>query len=160
MLACSHNFATIVDTTGFVKTPTWRMPSYGMWRRVDLVWTDVSEKRIASNFGVEKSLSEEPAWAGGCRLTSRWRRYVPPKRRFTQDLQGDIPEDDILHSHRRENLKSYKTPDCFRIPITCVRWKNRRASQGVQVVRSVAKVYSIYHMTLYKEGKGKVKISL
>jgi hypothetical protein len=44
-----------------------------------------------------KSASEDPAWAGGCRLLTlvprsriflpwRWRRYVPPKRRFTQDL--------------------------------------------------------------------------
>jgi hypothetical protein len=32
-----------------------------MWRRVDLVWTDVSEERIASMFRVEKSASEEPA---------------------------------------------------------------------------------------------------
>jgi hypothetical protein len=39
-----------------------------MWCRVDLVWTDVSEERIASKFRVEKSASEEPAWAGGCRL--------------------------------------------------------------------------------------------
>jgi hypothetical protein len=38
-----------------------------MWRRVDLVWTDVSEKYIASIFRVEKSASEEPAWAGSCR---------------------------------------------------------------------------------------------
>jgi hypothetical protein len=53
-----------------------------MWRRVDLVWIDVSEERITSIFRVEKSASEEPAWAGGC----RW--YVPPKRRFTQDLHG------------------------------------------------------------------------
>jgi hypothetical protein len=43
----------------------WRMPSSGMWRRVDLVWTDVSEECIASIFKVEKSASEEPAWAGG-----------------------------------------------------------------------------------------------
>jgi hypothetical protein len=62
-----------------------------MWRRVDLVnWTDVSEERIASIFKLEKSTSEEPAWAGG-RSTRR-----------------HIPEDGILHSHRRENLKSYK----------------------------------------------------
>jgi hypothetical protein len=33
-----------------------------MWRRVDLVWTDVSEERIASILRVEKSASEEPAW--------------------------------------------------------------------------------------------------
>jgi hypothetical protein len=49
------------------------MPSSGMWRRVDIVLTD-----------------------------------VPPKRRFTQDLHGATPpEDGILHSHRREDLKSY-----------------------------------------------------
>jgi hypothetical protein len=40
-----------------------------MWRRVDLVWTYISEERIASIFKVEKSSSEEPAWAGGYRLS-------------------------------------------------------------------------------------------
>jgi hypothetical protein len=34
-----------------------------MWRRVDLVWTDVSEEHIAYIFRVEKSASEEPAWS-------------------------------------------------------------------------------------------------
>jgi hypothetical protein len=38
-----------------------RMPSYGMWRCVDLVSTDVSEEHIASIFRAEKSTSEEPA---------------------------------------------------------------------------------------------------
>jgi hypothetical protein len=56
-----------------------------MWRRVDILLTDVSEEGIASIFGEEKSTSEEPAWAGDCRLPVR---YVPPKRRFTQDLHG------------------------------------------------------------------------
>jgi hypothetical protein len=37
--------------------------------RVDFVWTDVSEGRIASIFKVEKSAREEPAWAGACRLS-------------------------------------------------------------------------------------------
>jgi hypothetical protein len=86
-----------------------------MLRRVDIVWTDVSEEYIFSIFWVEKSPSEESAWAGGCRLNTswmfstcgsvcshlptlvprsriflpwKWRRYVPPKRRFTQDLHG------------------------------------------------------------------------
>jgi hypothetical protein len=36
-----------------------------MWRRVDLVWTYVSEERVASIFKVEKSASKEPAWTGG-----------------------------------------------------------------------------------------------
>jgi hypothetical protein len=47
----------------------WRMPSSGLWRSVDLVWIDVSEERIASIFRVDKSAIEEPAWAGGCRLS-------------------------------------------------------------------------------------------
>jgi hypothetical protein len=42
-----------------------------MWRRVDLVWTDVSEERIASIFRVEKSASEEQELADGCRLRRR-----------------------------------------------------------------------------------------
>jgi hypothetical protein len=46
----------------------WRMPSSGIWSRVDLVWTLVSEECIASIFRVEKSASEEPSWACGCRL--------------------------------------------------------------------------------------------
>jgi hypothetical protein len=33
--------------------------------RVDLLWTDVSEERIASIFRVEKSENEEPASTGG-----------------------------------------------------------------------------------------------
>jgi hypothetical protein len=63
-----------------------------MWRRVDLVWTDVLGERIASIFRVEKSASEESAWAGGC---------------------SHIPEDGILHSHRRENLRSYEQVNSF-----------------------------------------------
>jgi hypothetical protein len=83
-----------------------------MWRLVDLVWTDVSEERIASIFRVEKSASEEPAWAGGCSHTRSTRRQ--------------IPEDSILHSHRREHLKSYiinawlKFSICAQIYLWCV----------------------------------------
>jgi hypothetical protein len=55
------------------------MPSSGMWRRVGLVRTDVSEERVASIFRVE--------------------RY---SRRY-------ILEHGILHSHRCENLKSRNT---------------------------------------------------
>jgi hypothetical protein len=44
----------------------WRMPSSGIWRRLDLVnWTDFSEERVASIFRVEKSASDESAWVGG-----------------------------------------------------------------------------------------------
>jgi hypothetical protein len=113
----------------------WRMPSSKMWRRVDLVeWTYFTKERIASIFRVEKSASEEPAWAGGCRLATSRKLpaiYEPEGREIgssladfstlkveairssetsvqsTRSTQRHIPEDDILHSHRRENLKSY-----------------------------------------------------
>jgi hypothetical protein len=55
------------------------MSSSGTLRRVVHVRTDVSEERIVSDMSV---------------LTRATRRH--------------IPEDDILHSHRRGNLKSYK----------------------------------------------------
>jgi hypothetical protein len=45
-----------------------------MWRRVDIVLTDVSHESIASIFKVEekrKSTSEVPAWAGADRLIRR-----------------------------------------------------------------------------------------
>jgi hypothetical protein len=36
-----------------------------MCRRLDFMWTYVSEERTDSIFRVEKSESEEPAWASG-----------------------------------------------------------------------------------------------
>jgi hypothetical protein len=53
------------------------MPSSGMWRSVDLVLADVSEERSSETAG------------------------------DTIATRGHVPEDGILHSHRRENLKSY-----------------------------------------------------
>jgi hypothetical protein len=40
-------------------------------------------------------------------LPWRCRGYVPPKRRFTQDLHGLTSQKTEFFSHRRENLKSY-----------------------------------------------------
>jgi hypothetical protein len=42
-----------------------------MWRRVVLVWTDISEECIASIFKVEKFAREEPAWVGSYGFTYR-----------------------------------------------------------------------------------------
>jgi hypothetical protein len=39
--------------------------------------------------------------------TSNWHIYVPPKRRFLKVTRRKIPEDGILRSRRRENIKSY-----------------------------------------------------
>jgi hypothetical protein len=43
-----------------------------MWCRVDLVLTNVSEEHITSIFSVEKSTTEEPAWAQSAATCSRW----------------------------------------------------------------------------------------
>jgi hypothetical protein len=64
-----------------------------MWYRIDLVWTDASEERIASIFRIEKSaavsihlLTLVPS--SRIFLFWRWRRYLPPELRFTEDLHG------------------------------------------------------------------------
>jgi hypothetical protein len=54
-----------------------------MLRRVALVRTDVSEEFRASNITVTRASV------------------------LTRATRRNIPEDRILHSHRRENLKSY-----------------------------------------------------
>jgi hypothetical protein len=70
-------------------TRFWRVSSSGMWRRV-------------------------VCCVGGLFFRPwRWRRYVPPKRRVQQTTRRHIPEDDTLHNHRCENLKSYLTRFCL-----------------------------------------------
>jgi hypothetical protein len=91
------------------------MPSSWVWDRVDFVWGDVSEESIASIFRVEKSASEEPASEGGCIL----QRYVPPKRRFTQDLHDATSQKTaffIVTAVKTSNVTSkYKVTLPFRI---------------------------------------------
>jgi hypothetical protein len=79
------------------------MPSSGMWRRVDLVWTDILEKRIASIFRVEKSASEEPAWAGGCSLEASSKAFVA----IYKATRRHILEVYHLYNHSRHNVKYY-----------------------------------------------------
>jgi hypothetical protein len=43
-----------------------------MWRRVNLVWTDISEERIASILRVEKSMSEERALQSAATCSRRF----------------------------------------------------------------------------------------
>jgi hypothetical protein len=75
-----------------------RMTSSGTLRRVALVRTDVSEKLSASIIRVTR-VGE----LGTLAVTSNRRTL----RRNTIATRRNIPEDAILHSHRRENLKSY-----------------------------------------------------
>ena len=70
-----------------------RKQSSGMWHRVDVVLTDVSEERIASIFRVEGQIRK-----------SELEKTV----RTGTTTRCHIPEDCFFHSHRRENLKSYR----------------------------------------------------
>jgi hypothetical protein len=96
-----------------------RMPSSEILRRVALVRTDVSEELSASIIRVTRI----------CELGTSVRRLLvmanvvlslpilvtlmmealssSETSVLTRATRRNIPEDDILHSHRRENLKSY-----------------------------------------------------
>jgi hypothetical protein len=85
-----------------------RMASSGMLRRVAPVRTDVSEERSASVIRVT-SIGE----LGTTLAVTRNRRTLTEALSssetsiLTRATRCNIPEDAILHSHRRENLKSY-----------------------------------------------------
>jgi hypothetical protein len=68
------------------------MASSAMLRRVNLVKTDVSEERSAFFIRVTRIVELD--------ATKKYKVLTRATRR-------NIPEDAILHSHRRENLKSY-----------------------------------------------------
>jgi hypothetical protein len=82
------------------------MASSGMVRRVALVRTDVSEELSASIIRVTR-ISD----LGTTLAATSNRRYVP-----TRATWCNIPEDAILHSHRRENLKSYTVLSLLKFP--------------------------------------------
>jgi hypothetical protein len=74
------------------------MSSSGTWRRVDRVWTDCRLQPPAhdgSSLGDFSTLKMEAIRSSETSV-------------HTRPTQCHIPEDRILHSHRYENLKSYK----------------------------------------------------
>jgi hypothetical protein len=76
------------------------MVSSGLLRRVALVRTDVSEEPGAAFIRVTK-IGE----LGITQAATSNRRTETSV--LTRATRRNIPEDTILHSHRRENLKSY-----------------------------------------------------
>jgi hypothetical protein len=77
----------------------WRMMFSGMLRRVALVITEVSEELSASFIRVTR-IGE----LGTLAVTSS---RLSEMSVLTRATGRNIPEDTTLHSHRRENLKSY-----------------------------------------------------
>jgi hypothetical protein len=87
------------------------MSSSGMSRRVALVQTDISEVLSASFIRVTRidELGTMLAVTSNRRTLRRNMSYNV----LTRATRRNIPEVAILHSHRSENLKSYKTKPNF-----------------------------------------------
>jgi hypothetical protein len=79
--------------------------SSGMLSRVALVRNDVSEE-LSASFILVTLMKEALRFSDPSVLTRASRRK--------------IPEDDILHSQRRENLKSYKKNSSLEFCICCL----------------------------------------
>jgi hypothetical protein len=88
---------------------TWRMVSSGMLRRVALVRTDVSDELLASIIRVTRIRE-----IGTLLVTLMMEGLSSSETSIlTRATRRNVPEDAILHSHRRENFKS----DIFSVPI-------------------------------------------
>jgi hypothetical protein len=72
------------------------MPSSGMWRRSHLVWTGLQPPAHAGSSLADFSTMKLEAI------------HSSESSDHTSSTRRHIPEDGILHSHRRENLKYYK----------------------------------------------------
>jgi hypothetical protein len=85
------------------------MVSSGLLRRVALVRTDVSEEPGASFIRVTKigELGTTKAATSNRRTLRRNTPVSSETSVLTRATRRNNPEDTILHSHRRENLKSY-----------------------------------------------------
>jgi hypothetical protein len=88
---------------------SWRMVSYGLLRRLALVRTDVSEEPGAFFIRVTKigELGTTQAATRNRRTLRRNTKLPSQTSVLTRATRRNYPEDTILHSHGRENLKSY-----------------------------------------------------
>jgi hypothetical protein len=104
---------------------SWRMVSSGILRRVALVRTDISEEPRASfirvtiigelgttlavTISVRRLLVTASVVPSSPILVNLMKEALSSSETsvLTRAKQRNIPEDTILHSHRRENLKSY-----------------------------------------------------
>jgi hypothetical protein len=104
------------------------MVSSGMLHHVALVRTDVSEEPSASFMRVTRRSLRRLLVAASVIpsspiLVTLMKEALGSSEMsvLTRATWRNIPKDTILHSHRRENLKSYIQPCCSPLPLTCVR---------------------------------------
>jgi hypothetical protein len=93
--------------TTFHNVISWRKSSSGMWHRVAVVWTDISKEHIASIFSLRTAITWLPViscYSPALKMEAMRFSETSVQTRATRCC---ISEDDILHSHRRETLKSY-----------------------------------------------------
>jgi hypothetical protein len=103
----AHRFLYTRNTTQLIikKAVLW------MWRRVYLVWTDISEELITSIFRVDKSASEEPAWAAA--TCSQWflaRGFFYPENGADMFLRNVGSHKIYTAPHHRRRHPSYSPP--------------------------------------------------
>jgi hypothetical protein len=96
----------------------WRMVSSRMLRRVALVRTDVSEELCASIIRmtriVRRLLVTAKVPSSQILVTLMMEVLCSSETSvLTRVTRRNIPEDGILHSHRRENFKSYTVIYCW-----------------------------------------------
>jgi hypothetical protein len=124
----------------------WRMPSSGIWRRVGILLTDFSEERIASIFKVA---------VFSYLLTLLHRSWIS----YTLNMEAirssetsvnkistrhNIPGDGILHSHCRENLKSYIRRYCFSSGDTFTRRGTREKPEEYMNTTEMSEFFFLY----------------
>jgi hypothetical protein len=97
------------------------MVSSGMLHRVALVRTDVSEEPGASFIRVTR-IGE----LGTTQAATSNRRTL---RNFFAATWRNIPEDTILHSHHRENFKSYIPVSAYTFLLETMHWTSMKSGK-------------------------------
>jgi hypothetical protein len=110
------NMASTLTSIRSKHSQQWRITSSGMLHRMALVRTDVSEERSASIIRVTRIGELGTTLA----LPSNGHKLRKNKSSFetsvlTRATRRNSPEVAILHSHRREDLKSYTSHNAHNI---------------------------------------------
>jgi hypothetical protein len=117
------------------------MPSSGILRRVALVRTDVSQGiHFVFLRSVRRLVVTANAVPSSTILVTMMREVLRSSETsvLTRATRRNIPEDGILHNHRRENLKSYVALTGYKEIFTFVYLDDVRTSQETHIQASMA----------------------